>query len=286
MYFCLQLWQLKTLFRQMNRSEDENLMKKKSAATLTRTMIPTCYRNPIARPVVKTVDCIYDNWKRIWVIVLWANINSVLFMYKFDMYRKSEAFQVNGYCLCVAKGTAEDLAFNMALILIPVCRRTLTRLRSTFLKKFFPFDDNINFHKVIALAIAIQASIHTALHIGCNYWRISTCPTQLFMNVFGPNFNYKQPSYMDLMNNMCSISGIVMIILMAISFTLATHWFRRNIIKFPGPFRWFAGFNAFWYAHHLLVIVYVFLVIHGLFLIFQRPWYTKTVTHIFNRHLF
>lgn len=54
-----------------------------------------------------------------------------------------------GYCVSIAKGGAETLKFNMALILLPVCRNTITWLRSkTKLGVIVPFDDNINFHKV------------------------------------------------------------------------------------------------------------------------------------------
>jgi len=47
-----------------------------------------------------------------------------------------------------AKGAAETLKFNMALILLLVCRNTITCLRSAKLSSFVPFDDNINFHMV------------------------------------------------------------------------------------------------------------------------------------------
>ncbi|MCL7044221.1 hypothetical protein MKW94_030969 [Papaver nudicaule] len=47
-------------------------------------------------------------------------------------------------------GAAETLKFNMALILLPVCRNTITLLRrSRTLNYIIPFNDNINFHKVI-----------------------------------------------------------------------------------------------------------------------------------------
>ncbi|KAK9279482.1 hypothetical protein L1049_013161 [Liquidambar formosana] len=52
--------------------------------------------------------------------------------------------------------------------------------------------------------------------------------------------------------------------------------YRRNVIKLPGSFRHLAGFNAFWYAHHLLVMVYVLLVTHGYFLFLTKEWYNKT----------
>ncbi|PHT25373.1 Respiratory burst oxidase -like protein A [Capsicum baccatum] len=67
-----------------------------------------------------------------------------------------------------------------------------------------------------------------------------------------------------------------MVILMAIAFTLSMRWFRQSLITLPKPFDRFTIFNAFWYLHHLLVIVYILLVIHGTFLLFVHKWYSKT----------
>jgi respiratory burst oxidase len=54
-----------------------------------------------------------------------------------------------GYCVATAKGAAETLKFNMALVLLPVCRNTITWIRSkTKVGAVVPFNDNINFHKV------------------------------------------------------------------------------------------------------------------------------------------
>lgn len=248
------------------------------AKSLTRTMIPRRYRTPVSKHLSKTQEFLHENWKRVWVFTLWISINLGLFVWKFNYYRSTALFQIMGYCVCFAKGAAETLKFNMALILIPVCRRTLTRLRSTFLSSVIPFDDNINFHKCIALAIAIGVFIHTIMHVSCDFPRLISCPPRKFGRYVGPYFNYAQPSYVDLVETTVGISGIVMIILMGFSFTLATHSFRRNVIKLPWPFHHLAGFNAFWYAHHLLVIVYIFFVIHGYYLVFNRPWYMKTVS--------
>ncbi|CAL0300099.1 unnamed protein product [Lupinus luteus] len=57
-----------------------------------------------------------------------------------------------------------------------------------------------------------------------------------------------------------------MVVLMAIAFTLAQPCFPRNKINLPKPLKKLIGFNAFWYSHHLFVIVYVFFIIHGQFL--------------------
>lgn len=270
------MWQLETLLRGMVSSDEGNKLTKKTQ-TLARTMIPRKYRTRTTKFLSKTTEKIHENWKRIWVLALFLCANIALFTWKFIQFRRRSPFHIMGYCLCVAKGSAETLKFNMALILLPVCRRTLTKLRETFLGTLVPFDDNINFHKVIALAITIGSFVHIATHMGCNYVRIINCRPNKFMAILGPAFDYKQPSYEDFLQSVLGITGIFMILLMAFSFTLATHLFRKNVIKLPWPFHHLAGFNAFWYAHHLLVIVYILLIIHGLFLFLTKEWYKKTV---------
>lgn len=89
-------------------------------------------------------------WRRAWIVLLWLIICTALFTWKFIQYRHRAAFQVMGYCLSTAKGAAETLKFNMALILLPVCRNTITWLRKNrSINSIIPFNDNINFHKVV-----------------------------------------------------------------------------------------------------------------------------------------
>lgn len=251
-------------------------------STLTKAMIPQNYRNPTTKFFSMTTEFIFDNFKRIWIVTLWLAVNLGLFMWKFIELQSGPVFQITGYCVCFAKGCGETLKFNMALILLTVCRRSLTKLRSTFLHKIIPFDDNLNFHKLIALGIAIGSIVHTLFHLLCNYPKLSSCRPEKFMYLLGPALNYHQPTYYDLIIHTVGYTGVLMLVIMAISFTLATHSFRRNVIKLPWIFHRFAGFNSFWYAHHLLVLAYVLLFMHGFFLIFDKPWYDKTVYRILN----
>ena len=116
---------------------------------LSQKLKPTQENNPLRRWYQKTKYFIMDNWQRLWVMMLWLGIVASLFTYKFVQYRHKAAYEVMGYCVCTAKGAAETLKFNMALILLPVCRNTITWLRNkTKLGIVVPFDDNLNFHKV------------------------------------------------------------------------------------------------------------------------------------------
>ncbi|XP_037414687.1 putative respiratory burst oxidase homolog protein H [Triticum dicoccoides] len=272
----IEIWQLETLLRGMVSAQAPEVKLKRTTSSLARTMIPMRYRSPLKRHVTRTMDFIHENWKRIWLVTLWLAANLALFVYKFEQYKHRSSFQVMGNCVCVAKGAAETLKLNMALILLPVCRNTLTTLRSTALSHVIPFDDNINFHKVLAGAIAVGTVVHTLAHVTCDFPRLISCPSDKFMALLGPNFGFRQPTYPDLLASAPGVTGILMIIIMTFSFTLAMHTFRRSVVKLPSPLHHLAGFNAFWYAHHLLLLVYVLLVVHSYFIFLTRIWYKKT----------
>jgi respiratory burst oxidase len=72
------------------------------------------------------------------------------------------------------------------------------------------------------------------------------------------------------------VTGVIMVVCMLIAFTLATRWFRRSLVKLPKPFDKLTGFNAFWYSHHLFIIVYISLVIHGERVFLILDWYKRT----------
>ncbi|KAK1667423.1 hypothetical protein QYE76_055582 [Lolium multiflorum] len=272
----IEIWQLETLLRGMVSVQAPEVKLKRTTSNLARTMIPLRYRSPLKRHLTKTMDFIHENWKRIWLVTLWLTANLVLFVYKFEQYKHRASFQVMGNCVCIAKGAAETLKLNMALILLPVCRNTLTTLRSTALSHVIPFDDNINFHKVLAASIAVGTTLHTLAHVTCDFPRLISYPNDKFMALLGSNFNWKQPTYLDLLQSTPGITGILMIIIMSFAFTLAMHSFRRSVVKLPSPLHHLAGFNAFWYAHHLLLVAYILLVVHSYFIFLTREWYKKT----------
>ncbi|KAL1559026.1 respiratory burst oxidase protein C-like [Salvia divinorum] len=217
-----------------------------------------------------------DNWQRVWVMALWIGVMAVLFTWKYIQYKDREVFEVMGHCVCMAKGAAETLKLNMALVLLPVCRNTITWLRNkTRLGVAVPFDDNLNFHKVIAIAIAMGVGIHGISHLACDFPRLLSATPDEYEGM--ERFFGEQPtSYWFFIKGWEGVTGIVMVVLMAIAFTLASPWFRRGKINLPKPLNKLTGFNAFWYSHHLFVIVYASLIIHGIKLYLTKEWYKKT----------
>ncbi|KAF3430880.1 hypothetical protein FNV43_RR25610 [Rhamnella rubrinervis] len=244
---------------------------------LSQKLKPTQENNPLKRCYDKAKYFLMDNWQRVWVMMLWLAILAGLFTYKFIQYRNKAVFHVMGYCVCVAKGGAETLKFNMALILLPVCRNTITWLRNkTKLGVVVPFDDNLNFHKVIAVGIAIGVGLHAGAHLTCDFPRLLHATEEEY-EPMKPYFGEEQPeNYWWFVKGVEGVTGIIMVVLMAIAFTLATPWFRRNKLNLPKPLKKLTGFNAFWYSHHLFVIVYTLLIVHGIYLYLTKTWYQKT----------
>ncbi|XVF54814.1 hypothetical protein PTKIN_Ptkin05aG0212000 [Pterospermum kingtungense] len=244
---------------------------------LSQKLKPTYDYNPVRRFYHDTKYFLLDNWQRAWVMALWIGVMCGLFTYKYIEYRRREdVFKVMGHCVCFAKGAAETLKFNMALILLPVCRNTITWLRNkTRLGVAVPFDDNLNFHKVIAVAISIGVGIHGISHLACDFPRLLHATPDEYKPMV-QYFGEQPKSYWHFVKHVEGETGIVMVVLMAIAFTLAAPCFRRGRMKLPKPLNKLTGFNAFWYSHHLFVIVYTLLVVHGIKLFLTKKWYKKT----------
>ncbi|KAK8343486.1 hypothetical protein V6Z12_A07G018400 [Gossypium hirsutum] len=273
----IELWQLETLLLQ--RDTYMNYSRPLSTASVgwSQNLSSVRPKSMFRRMCFKLRCLLLENWRRGWILLLWIMAMATLFVWKFMQYKNRAAFQVMGYCLCTAKGSAETLKLNMALILLPVCRNTLTWLRSTKARSFVPFDDSINIHKTIACAIAIGVLVHGGSHLACDFIRLTNAPSEKFALIASDFSHGKRPTYLELLIGILGITGIAMVIFMAIAFILATSHFRRNILRFPAPFNRLTGFNAFWYSHHLLGLVYILLVIHGTFLYLSHQWYQRSV---------
>lgn len=147
---CMQLYNLEMLLlHPANQATKLTTYSSNLSQLISQKLVATKDLNPLRRCCRGFSYFMEDNWQRVWVIALWLAICVGLFTWKFIQYRHRAVFHVMGYCVTTAKGAAETLKFNMAIILFPVCRNTVTWLRSrTKLGLVVPFNDNLNFHKV------------------------------------------------------------------------------------------------------------------------------------------
>ncbi|KAK2984594.1 hypothetical protein RJ640_018972 [Escallonia rubra] len=272
----IELWQLETLLLQKDTYLNYSQALSYTSQALSQNLQGLRKKSPIRRMSSKLAYYLEENWRRIWVLCLWILIMAGLFTWKFLEYKQKSAFKVMGYCVLTAKGAGETLKLNMALVLLPVCRNTITWLRSTKIGYFVPFDDNINFHKTIAAAIVIGVILHAGNHLACDFPRLINESDTEYRQYLVGDFGQHKPTYMQLVRGVEGVTGILMVICMAVAFTLATRWFRRSLVKLPKPFDRLTGFNAFWYSHHLFVIVYALLILHSVFLYLVHKWYKKT----------
>lgn len=130
------------------------------------------------------------------------------------------------------------------------------------------------------MGIAIGVGIHSLTHLACDFPRLIAASPEAYMPL-GKFFGDEQPKrYLHFVKSTEGITGLVMCLLTVIAFTLAMPWFRRGKLQkqLPGPLKKLASFNAFWYSHHLFVLVYILLVIHGYNLYLSKEWYKKTVS--------
>uniref|UniRef100_A0A0E0JNN7 Uncharacterized protein n=2 Tax=Oryza punctata TaxID=4537 RepID=A0A0E0JNN7_ORYPU len=271
----IELWQLETLLLQKDTYMNYSQALSYTSQALSQNLAGLRKKSPI-RKISTTLSYYFeDNWKRLWVLALWIGIMAGLFTWKFMQYRNRYVFDVMGYCVTTAKGAAETLKLNMAIILLPVCRNTITWLRSTRAARVLPFDDNINFHKTIAAAIVVGIILHAGNHLVCDFPRLIKSSDEKYAPL-GQYFGEIKPSYFTLVKGVEGITGVIMVVCMIIAFTLATRWFRRSLVKLPRPFDKLTGFNAFWYSHHLFIIVYIALIVHGECLYLIHVWYRRT----------
>nr|AWK57838.1 NADPH oxidase [Aquilaria sinensis] len=255
---------------QSARGESRNLSQ-----MLSQKLKPVYETNPVRRVCRSAKYFLLDNWQRVWVIALWVGAMAGLFAYKYVQYRERAAYDVMGSCVCFAKGAAETLKLNMALILLPVCRNTITWLTNkTGLGVVVPFDDISTFTRLIAFAISI-VWIHAISHLTCDFPRLLDASPEKY-EPMEKYFGSQPKSYWHFVKSVEGVTGIIMVVLMAIAFTLALPCFRRGRANLPKPLKKLTGFNAFWYSHHLFIIVYALLIVHGIKLYLTKEWYKKT----------
>ena len=216
---------------------------------------------------------------------IWSLINICLFAWKFASYtfERPEAFELFGYCLSVARGSAEvsrvvmpyghflllvepfvnqTLKFNVAIALLSVCRALLTMLRNIAngeLSRFINIDDEIATHKLCGVAILLFTLMHTAAHI-CDFHIVGISTASQVNNALGTTYtNETKPSEVELwFTSWQGLTGILMLLCMVVAYPGVLHWMRKR-----------GHFHVFWGTHQALIILTVILMIHGIQNLFE-----------------
>ncbi|XP_042543944.1 dual oxidase 1 [Dipodomys spectabilis] len=165
--------------------------------------------------------------------------------------------------IIVSRGTAASISFMFSYILLTMCRNLLTFLRETFLNRYIPFDAAVDFHRLIASTAIVLTVLHSVGHV-VNVYLFSISPLSILSCLFPGLFHddgseFPQKYYWWFFQTVPGLTGVVLLLVLAVMYVFASHHFRRR------------SFRGFWLTHHLYILLYVLLIIHGSFALIQLP---------------
>ncbi|KAJ9083939.1 hypothetical protein DSO57_1029348 [Entomophthora muscae] len=186
----------------------------------------------------------------------WVFLQVLMFMVGLIKYGYEEnlsgARGILGITLPLARASAVAIHVDTGLILLPMCRNILSFLRTTYIAKVVPFDQNIEFHKMVGWTLLGFSLLHTFAHYVNFYMlaiKIPDGPGWMFYAfVTGPGW-----------------TGHVILVALVLIVVTALSWVRM---------RWF---EVFWYTHHLFAVYFWGFSFHGAYCLVKpdRPPFCK-----------
>uniref|UniRef100_A0A8C8WGQ4 NADPH oxidase 2 n=2 Tax=Panthera TaxID=9688 RepID=A0A8C8WGQ4_PANLE len=203
----------------------------------------------------------------------WLGVNLYLFIDTFSWYEEEESFLytrvILGSTLAWARASAVCLNFNCMLILLPISRNLISFMRGTSTCCRGPWrrqlDKNLKFHKLVAYGIAINATIHIVAHL-CNlehYRRSQSTEAEGLLAALAklgktPNESYLNPirtfhtnTITVLLTTIAGVTGLIISLAFILIMTSSTEFIRQ------------VSYELFWYTHHVFIIFFISLAIHG-----------------------
>jgi NADPH oxidase len=196
------------------------------------------------------------NLRRLIFNFLWYGAQIGLFAYGWHAQSSNKqlsALNKLRYSVWTSRGAGLVLAFDGAMILVPMLRNVIRVVRPK-LAWMFPADENIWFHRQVAYSMAFWAMVHTTAHY-VNFINVERTQVRPLGAL---DIHYKQAG---------GITGHVMLLIMLLMYSTAHAKIRQQC------------FEAFWYTHHLAFFFMIGLYSHatGCFVRGVRtPGYTST----------
>ncbi|XP_074862479.1 dual oxidase 2-like [Carettochelys insculpta] len=209
-----------------------------------------------------------ENYRRhIACVVLFSAITAGVFAeraYYYAFASPSTGIAQTTYVgIVISRGAAASISFMYSYILLTMCRNLITFLRETFLNRYIPFDAAVDFHRWVAMGALIFSILHTGGHV-VNVYIFSVSPLSilscLFSNVFvNDGSQLPQKYYWWFFETIPGMTGVLLLVILAVMYVFASHHFRR------------ISFRGFWITHHLYVLLYIMVVVHGSYGLVQQP---------------
>ena len=173
-----------------------------------------------------------NGWGPLVVLVLWIATNVALLGY--GLSRTRQGLPGNELMrLGRALGTCID--FNGAILLLPVMRRVLTWVRTTFLGRVLPVDQAITFHRIVGHALVALGIAHSAAFIGAYLAGHAKGSVEHFF-----------------LHTQRGLTGSLLILVITIMWVFALSIVRRS-----------SRFELFYFTHLLYVVWFVLAILHS-----------------------
>jgi len=156
-------------------------------------------------------------------------INMILFNNSYLYYHHAG---VNIF-IQLAMGFGATLNFNGAIILLPMLRNFITKLRKTALYNYIPLDDAVTFHRLVGHLMFFSA----IFHIGLFLFNFSTLDN---------------PLSFYLINTLPGITGILLILIFILMWVTALPSIRKG-----------GYFKLFYISHYGYILWLLILLLHG-----------------------
>ncbi|KAL8283846.1 hypothetical protein RQP46_005278 [Phenoliferia psychrophenolica] len=184
--------------------------------------------------------------RRIFVGV-WVFLHALVFAFGYLNYsRKDNLTKLRalfGVGYPIARSAALVLHFDVAFIMLPVCRNFISVLRRGPLNGVIPFEKNITFHKAVAWSIVFFSFVHVGAHVVNVYWLVCSLTAKTSDRI---------KAY--ILTNFTTgpgLTGWIMNVCLAVMV-----WYAQDGKKKT-------NFERFWYSHHLFIVINWQL--HGMF---------------------
>lgn len=176
-------------------------------------------------PAARLVRLVQNRAVALACVGLWILANIALFVSGALHYRAA------GEWIMLARGCGACLNFNGALILIPVMRRLLTRIRQVHAWRALPVDDALAFHRLVGHTMFGLALAHSAAHLA--------------------NYHAQGFGWTDRLSRQAAAqSGVLLLVVFALMWGFS--FLRRS-----------RNFELFYFTHWLYLVWFGLLLWHG-----------------------
>mmetsp|Transcript_19750 Transcript_19750/g.59654 ORF Transcript_19750/g.59654 Transcript_19750/m.59654 type:complete len:963 (-) Transcript_19750:862-3750(-) len=203
----------------------------------------------------------FFRWRLLpWYTLFWLGMAGCFFTGYWQNYKRPLA-SVSGCAYPLAKAFAQVVQPVAFLLMIAVCRRTVTAMRETPLKWILPLDESINFHRLCGYLIFICGAGHSICHIG-NY---TVWTSGSYADKWDRTFpGVSQFDKGHFWKTQVSITGYIMWAALLIGFPFATYYPKMAkclqgtaISKVLNNFKYFAVTHfTMWFVFYVALILH------------------------------